>query len=150
MTNLQPIKLYLCGAMNYPKLINRYDEAISWRIELTRKLTELNREKGYIKYQWFDPTINFEENDKVANSKTIVQQNDFYLERCDIIIANLAFLHKSPGSVYEIFKYKFLGKPVIVFGDNSWISSPHISESITVHLDNIDDVVNYLENFYHS
>ena len=144
------INLYLAGAISYLKEIDEYDKAILWRIQLINKLTDLNNKLGYIKYRCFDPTTNFEENDKTASNKTIVQQNDYYLDKCDIMIVNLEHLDKSPGTLYEIYKYKFLNKPVIAFGNNDWADKPHVVESITVCLSNIDGVVDYLESYYYT
>lgn len=143
------INLYLAGAISYLKEIDEYDKAILWRIQLINKLTDLNNKLGYIKYRCFDPTINFEENYNTASNKTVVQQNDFYLDNCDILIVNLEYLDKSPGTLYEIYKYKFLNKPVIAFGNNKWADKPHVAESITVKLKDIDEVIDYLESYYY-
>lgn len=142
------IKLYLGGTMSYYHRNNEYHKATEWRIKLAQKLLECNAELCCRHFDWFDPTVNFEENVKTANAKTIVHQNNHYLDRCDILIVNLSELDKSPGTIYELIYYGIQNKSVIAFGNNKLIHSPHISECITIILDDLDDIIEYLKNYY--
>lgn len=142
------IKLYLAGAISTHFNNNEYYKATKWRVKLAQKLLDLNAKLCDNHFDWFDPTINFEENVKTANAKTIVHQNKYYLDKCDILIVNLEDLDKSQGTMYELFYYGIHNKPVIAFGHNKWENCPHIAESITVKLETIDDVVKYLSDYY--
>lgn len=142
------IKLYFGGAMTYHYSNNEYHKATEWRARLAQKLLELNAGMGSRFFDWFDPTYNFTDNIKTANNKTVLHQNKHYLDQCDILIVNLDSINQSMGTLYEVFYYQIKGKPVIAFGDTKWISNPHLAESITVRLDTLDDVVEYLKSYY--
>lgn len=142
------INLYFGGCMSYYHQNNKYHKATEWRFDLIQKLLDCNSDIGSRFFDWFDPTLNFEENVKTANAKTIVHQNNHYLDKCDILIVNLAELNESPGSLYELFYYGIKGKPIIAFGNNKLIHSPHVSECITMLLDDLDDVLEYLKKYY--
>ena len=147
--NNNTLKLYLAGCISYHYSNNEYHKATEWRIKLIQKLLDCIADKCDSYYDWFDPTLNFEDNIKTANARTVVHQNNYYLDKCDILIINLEDLDKSPGTMYELFYYGIHNKPVIAFGYNKLIHSPHISECITVKLNNINDVIEYLDNYYY-
>lgn len=142
------VKVYLAGCMSYFYSRKKYKRVIEWRLELVQKLLDCNANLCENHFSWFDPTINFEDNVKTANNKTVVQQNNHYLDECNILIVNLDEVDKSPGTLYEIFYYGIQNKPVIAFGDNDWTNSPHIAESVTVTLKDINEVVDYLMSYF--
>lgn len=142
------VNLYFGGCMSYYHDNYEFHKATNWRIQLAQKLLNCNSELCCRHFDWFDPTINFEDNVKTANDKTVVQQNNYYLDKTDILIANLEDLDKSPGTIYEIFYYGIQNKPIIAFGNSELIHSPHISECISVLVDDLDDVVEYLMAYY--
>ena len=142
------IKLYLAGCISYYYSNSQYKRATEWRNELAQKLLDCNADMCDRYFDWFDPCVNFEDNSKTANAKTVVYQNKYYLDKCDILIVNLEDLDKSQGTMYELFYYGIHNKPVIAFGHNKWENCPHIAESITVKLETIDDVVKYLSDYY--
>lgn len=149
--NNNALKLYLSGAISCHYNNNEYHKATEWRIKLIQKLLDRIADKCSGYYDWFDPTLNFEDNIKTANARTVVHQNNYYLDRCDILIVNLEDLDKSLGTMYELFYYGIHDKPVIAFGEDTGnlLNSPHVSECITVKLNNIDEVVEYLDNYYY-
>ena len=109
------VNIYMAGCISYYYRNNEYHKATEWRIELAQKLLELNADLGIRHFDWFDPTVNFEENVKTANNKTVVQQNNHYLDRCDMLVVNLSELEKSPGTIYEIVYFSLKNKPIIAF-----------------------------------
>lgn len=142
------IKLYMAGAISTHFDNKEYHKATQWRIQLAQKLLDLNADLCDNHFDWFDPTINFEDNVYTANAKTVVQQNNYYLDKCDIMVVNLEDLDKSPGTIYEIVYFTIKNKPIIAFNNNKLIHSPHISVGITDKLDTLDDVVEYLKSYY--
>lgn len=142
------IKCYLGGCMSYLYKNDEYNQATQWRVQLIKKLLELNSTLGYQQFDWFDPTLNFIDNVQVANNKTVLHQNKYYLDQCDILIVNLDHINQSMGTLYEVFYCQIKGKPVIAFGDARWVNNPHLAESITIKLGTLDDVVQYLESYY--
>lgn len=146
--NNNTLNLYLSGCMSYYYTKGEYHKATEWRIELAQKLLDSNADICSNHFNWFDPTLNFKDNVQVANNKTVVQQNNYYLDKCDIMIVNLDNINQSMGTLYEVFYYKIHNKPVIAFGDTEWINNPHLAESITIRLDTLDDVVEYLSDYY--
>ena len=140
--------IYLAGCMSYFYKNNEMDKAINWRYKLIDQLLDDIAEKCESKWDWFDPTLNFEENYNAVNNKTVLQQNIFYLDKADIMVVNLDKLEESPGTIFEIIYLGLKGKPIIAFGYSEWIKSPHISEYITIHLKE-DKIMTYLDNLYY-
>jgi nucleoside 2-deoxyribosyltransferase len=142
------INIYMGGCISYFHCNNEYNKATAWRVKLAQKLLDLNAKLCDNHFDWFDPTINFEDNIHTANVRTVVQQNNHYLDKCDIMVVNLEQLDNSPGTIYEIVYYTIKNKPIIAFNYNKLIHSPHISIGITEKLDTLDDVVEYLHSYY--
>ena len=140
--------IYLCGTMSYYHSTNQYYKATEWRRRLVNQLLDDISDKCESKWSWFDPTLNFEDNLDAVNNKSVLQQNNFYLDKCDILVVNAADLDKSIGSIYEIIYFGLKGKPIIVFNDNSFLKSPHIEPFITTHLKE-DKIMTYLDNLYY-
>jgi nucleoside 2-deoxyribosyltransferase len=141
------IKIYLCGAITEYYKQNRFEDAVAWRTAFKEKLKQLDGN-----FEVFDPTLNFEAALGVVSHESVVAQNKHYLDKCDIIVVNLEYLLKSPGSLYEIFYYQMHGKPVLSIGKGddlaAAMSSPHVSISITDLFQSDDEVINYLKIFY--
>lgn len=127
---------------------NQYEKAMKWRSDLARKLLEINDNKGYRHFDWFDPTVGFTENVKTATYEMVVKQNNFYLNQCDIMVVNLDMLHKSPGTIYEIIYFYLDNKPIIAFNNDEFALAPHINVGITEFVEDIDAVAECLQNYY--
>ena len=127
---------------------HKMERATGWRIRLKNQLMRDIVNKCDNKWDWFDPTVNFEENYNAVNNKTVLRQNDYYLNQSDIMVVCINDLEKSPGTIYEIIDFGKKGKPVIAFGQSEWIKSPHISEFITAHLKE-DKIMAYLDAMYY-
>lgn len=140
--------IYLCGCISYYADTNQYHKATEWRRRLINQLLDDIADKSESKWSWFDPTIGFEDNYKAINNKSVLQQNNFYLDKCDILVVNAADLDKSIGSIYEIIYFGLKGKPVIVFNDNPFLKSAHLEPFITAHLKE-DKIFTYLDNLYY-
>jgi len=93
----------------------------------------------------FDPTVNFKINLKQP-SEGIVVQNDFFLDKCNMIIVNMKMIEQSPGTMYEIFKYKWQQKPVLAFG--KYEKQPHIDSAIDVWFLAKEELLDYIIAMY--
>ena len=142
------VKVYMAGTITYYYNKQQYEKAIKWRLDLAQQLLDINAEQGRNHFDWFDPTVNFTKNIKTATDETIIKQNNFYLNQSDIMVVNLDMLHESPGTIYEIIYFYLQGKPIIAFGYNKLIHSPHINVGITELFSNIEDVAGYLKGYY--
>lgn len=98
------------------------------------------------------PTVNFKEAVEYVTPESVVAQNKHYLDKCDIIVVNLEYLLKSPGSLYEIFYYQTQNKPVLAIVNTDHLAtamnSPHVFTSITELFQSDDEIINYLKIFY--
>ena len=133
--------IYEAGNLTYFYETGNKELAKNWRIQLSEFCID-----NYIDY--FDPSLTFDnkENHKMSY-KTIVKQNDYYLNKADIMVVQLDGIEKSPGTLYEVYKFHRDGKPVIGFGANR-PKSPHISVCIDEFCESIDDVIQVLLNMY--
>ena len=78
----------------------------------------------------------------------MLQQNKLYLNKSDILLANLDRLSYSPGTIYEIIYAGIKDKPVIAFGNDELFHSPHIVENITVRFDNLDNALQCIFDYF--
>ena len=133
--------LYEIGALTYFDKINEFNRAIEWREVLDSWAKDNN-------IKVFNPVITWlKEKNHTYSDKMIVDQNDYYINRANIAVASLDSIDYSPGSIYELARFKELKKPVIAFGVPHW--SPHINSCISQRVDTIDDVIELLINEFH-
>jgi len=102
------VKVYLAGAMSYHVKNDSFEKATKWREELKSVLSCHN-------INCFDPCENFQSNGGY-DKKGIVDQNNYYLKQCDLMVVNFEHILDSPGTLYEMFNFAFLRKPIIGFG----------------------------------
>ena len=145
---MQSKMLYLSSCISYYYKNNEMYKATEWRRKLIKQLQYDIEIKDNQCWLWFDPTHNFEENYHSVGSKTILSQNNFYLDRADILIVDLANLSKSPGTIYEIIYFGLKDKPVIAFNYDDMAKSPHISNFIDCILKE-EDIMDYLNAMYY-
>ena len=142
-------RIYLAGAISCHYKNNEMEKATEWRAKLINELLDDIADKCDSKWDWFDPTLNFEENYKVVNNRTVLMQNLHYLNKSDIMICNLDKLEESPGTLYEIFYFgEVLRRPIICIGWSEWAKSPHVEPYIDYILEP-DKVMRYLDNLYY-
>lgn len=135
--------VYLAGCISYYIKNNMTEKAVKWR-EVAKAI--LNKHG----YRYFDPMINFHTNNNTYFSENlIVQQNILYLKKSDIILANLENLKYSPGTLFEIYFAYLHDKPVIGFGYDSYIDSPHIKASISILCVNLEEALQCLMSYFH-
>lgn len=83
--------------------------------------------------------------------KEVVQSNDMFLDQSDIgVLFNTPPLNvmTSPGSLYEVYYYKWHPeKPLFSIG-NYTEYRPHIMESVTRWFNTDDELIDYLVTIY--
>jgi len=78
----------------------------------------------------------------------IVARNKFYIQKSDIILAEMAYDEPSLGTVGEIVYANGLGKPVFTWGLANYNNNPWIKEHVTKHFDGIEDALDYIVTMY--
>lgn len=134
------MNIYMIGTLTFYKETNQMYKATEWRKQLDSWAYDND-------YKTFNPAIDFErEINHTYNERLCVNQNDYYINKCDIAVANLDDIERSPGSIYELVRFRELRKPVIAFGSKS--NSPHINSCISHHCETLDEVIEVLINMF--
>jgi nucleoside 2-deoxyribosyltransferase len=133
--------IYEIGAITHYARNSQIHKAITWRTYLDRWA-----EDNCIKT--FNPITTYvREINHTYDSRLCVDQNDYYINKCDIAVANMDSIDYSPGSIYELVRFRELRKPVIAFGATKhW--SPHINSCISNWCESLDDVKILLSNMF--
>lgn len=141
------LKIYLAGKMSGLS----YDDMNKWRIELKNKLMFVANDMNY-RILVINPVnfYNFEE--QGHQSEREVKEYDLaHVITSDIIIVNLNGLSSSDGTKIELHDANYHNKiPVIAFGNKELYDELHPwnKDNITRVENNIDDVVEYIKEFY--
>jgi hypothetical protein len=121
--------------MSYWDKLNQFEEkAVKWRKYFISRLTPYG-------FELFDPTVNFSI-DKTFPGSVSVAQNDVFINASHAGIANTEAIEESPGSIYELTRFKDLHKPVFAFGER--VIQPHINSCITEYFKNEDELIDFL------
>lgn len=141
------LKIYLAGKMSGLT----YQEMGLWRQEIENKFLIQSMLTNYT-VMVLNPVklYNFEEV-KHQSEKEIMNYDISHVVTSDIIIVNLDGLATSDGSKIEIYEANYNRKiPVIAFGDKELYNNLHpwLKECITRVEKNIEDVVDYIRDFY--
>ena len=135
--------LYLGGALTYYHRNNEMIKGTQWRQRLDHWAHDLRDVKT------FNPAITFlKEKNHTYDSKIVVDQNNYYINKCNIMIVNLDDIDYSPGTIFELVRFKELGKPVIAFGSQGRHWSPHINSCISHQCETLDEVTELLCNMF--
>jgi len=130
--------IYECGCLTALYKQSKFNIATEWR----SKLDEFARDNGI---QTFNPAITYlSERSYNFDPKLCVDQNRYYLDKADILVAQLDYIHLSPGSIWELtYAKEKKNIPVLAFGQEpSW--SPHIMNCVSILVKDIDEVINIL------
>lgn len=149
---LRNLKIYMAGAMSKCKT---REEMNGWRISLKNALADTSWNKGY-PVQIINPVDYYDCEHPEENRQSESEARDFdihHVVTSDIVVVNLKGLSTSEGTKIELHDANYNNRiPVIAFGDK-WLYDelhPWIKMNITRVEKNIDDVVNYISNFYMS
>ena len=141
------MKIYLAGKMGGLT----FDEMNKWRCETRRKLLSLSKMFGK-KINVINPVLYYNFEEKRHQTEIEVEEFDLaHVISSDIIIVNLEGLKDSIGTIIELHDAHYHNKiPVIAFGSKEVYNNLHpwVKNDITRIEPNIDDVVNYIRDFY--
>ena len=144
---MKQLKIYEAGKMGGLT----FSEMNNWRVELKNKLLNAAENADY-KLLVINPVDFYNFKEKRFQSEEEVEDYDLaHVITSDIIIVNLDGLNTSDGSKIELHDGNFHNKiPVIAFGDAELYNNLHpwIKRDITRFEKNIDDVVEYIRDFY--
>lgn len=146
---MRKLKIYLAGKMSGLT----FDEMNEWRRLFKKKLLKINSDYGYgYELTIINPVDYY--NFNVLRHQNEKEVRDFDLKNAtssDIIVVNLDGLNTSDGTKIEIHDCSYYHNiPIVVFGDRSLYDNLHpwIKEDITRVEKNMDDVIEYITDFY--
>lgn len=132
--------IYLAGCMSYYYENSESQKAEHWRNIAKERLKD-------IEISTFDPTLHYK-NNYLYDSDLMVQQNEYYLKKADIILVNLDDLDKSYGTIYELVYAHALGKPVLAFGNSTIWSHPHLKHILQKYFRSLEEVLDFINTVY--
>lgn len=132
--------IYLAGCMSYYYENSEPQKAEHWRDIAKERLKDIG-------ISTFDPTLHYKAN-YLYDSDLMVQQNEYYLKKADIILVNLDDLDKSYGTIYELVYAHALGKPILAFGNSAILSHPHLKHASINRFCNLDEVLDFISAVY--
>lgn len=132
--------IYLAGCMSYYYENSESQKAEHWRYIATERLKNIG-------ISTFDPTLYYTTNSSY-DSDLMVQQNEYYLKKADIILVNLNDLDKSYGTIYELVYAHALEKPILTFGSSTILSHPHLKHVLINRFRNLDEVLEFISTVY--
>lgn len=141
------LKIYLAGKMSGLS----FDEMFNWRNDLKGRLENIA--------SWRETKVNIINpvdfyNFEYPQHQSEIEVEDFdlaHVKSSDVIIVNLDGLESSIGTIIELHDAHYNNKiPVIAFGNKKLYNKLHpwIKNSITRVEKNIDDIVEYMGDFY--
>jgi nucleoside 2-deoxyribosyltransferase len=133
--------IYQAGPLTYYHRNNMMHKATEWRDQLDEWA-----KSNYI--HAYNPAKTFlKERNHTYDDNIVVAQNNYYINKSDICVVCLDDVDYSPGTIFELTRFKELGKPVISFGKRHW--SPHIKSCISHHCDGgVEEVMEVLCNMF--
>jgi hypothetical protein len=118
------------------------DKATIWRQKVDEWADNSSYALAYNPAKTYNPaTIHFNRWGRLA-----VDHNEYFISKCDIAICNLEDIDASPGSIYELTRFKTQSKPVIAFGRPCW--SPHISSCISCTVPTLEEALDLINTMF--
>jgi hypothetical protein len=141
------LKVYLAGKMNGLS----YAEMSGWRNKIYEKLNAMANFHDK-KINVVNPVLYYNFEEKRHQSEVEVEEFDLaHVVSSNIIIVNLDGLKNSIGTIIELHDAHYHHKiPVIAFGNQELYADLHpwIKNDITRIESNIDEMLDYIEDFY--
>lgn len=132
--------IYLAGCMSYYYENSEPQKAEHWRYIAKDRLKDIG-------ISTFDPTLYYTTN-YLYDSDLMVQQNEYYLKKTDIILVNLYDLDKSYGTIYELVYAHVLEKPILAFGSTNIYGHPHLKHILQNCFGTLDEVLDFISTVY--
>ena len=133
--------VYLAGAISYFYNTNQPQRATAWRKKTEEFLGQFN-------IKCFNPCKLSVACWTEYPQDGVLKQNYFYFNNCDIVLVNLDMINDSVGTIWELSMAWRDHKPIIAFGTTPWLNRPHMRSLIDVHLETLDEALNYIADMY--
>ena len=141
------LKIYLAGKMSGLT----YEEMNSYRVELKKQLLLAAESTDYA-ITVINPVDFYDFEEVRYQSEAEIEDYDMaHVISSDIVIVNLEGLSSSDGTKFELRDANYHNKiPVIAFGDKQLYDNLHpwVKRNITRVESSINDVVDYIKDFY--
>jgi nucleoside 2-deoxyribosyltransferase len=128
--------LYEIGAITKHWNKDEYSKASNWRVRVDFWARGTSYVKTFNPFKYYVSAQNID-----VDMRTVVVQNEYFINKCNIAICNMEDIEDSPGSIYELTRFKTQGKPVIAFGQPS--KSPHIMSCLTCVVATLEEGLMY-------
>ncbi len=115
-------------------------EANSWR-EKAKTMFEIHNIKTHNPLDGFDINGQYE-------PQEIVMRNKYYIDKANIILAEMNHREPSPGTIGEIVYAATKGKPVITWGMAEYNERAWIKAHVTKHFDTLEEAIDYIIAMY--
>lgn len=115
-------------------------EANNWR-EKAKTMLEIYNIKTHNPLAGFDINGNYE-------PQEIVVRNKYYIDKSDIILAEMQHSGPSLGTIGEIIYAAMKGKPVITWGRAEYNERAWIKAHVTKHFETLEDAIDYIIAMY--
>jgi nucleoside 2-deoxyribosyltransferase len=115
-------------------------EASKWRVKAIFSLLRVGI-KAHNPLEGFDINGQYE-------PQEIVIRNKYYIDKSDIILAEMDYREPSPGTIGEIVYAAMKGKPVITWGRAEYNESVWIKAHVTKHFETLEDALDYIVAMY--
>lgn len=144
---MKTLKIYECGKMGGLS----YSDANTWRAELKQKLEYVASMYDCI-LDVINPLEYYNHFNFRHQSEEEVQDFDLaHVKNSDLIVVNLSGLSTSDGTKIELYDANYNNRiPVIAFGNRDEYENLHpwVKRCITRVEENMNDVVEYIRDFY--
>ena len=144
---MKELKIYIAGKMSG----YTFEQMNDWRVDITSKLKNAAYYAGK-NINVINPVDYYNFSEVRYQSDIEVEEYDLaHVISSDIIIVNLKGLQSSIGTIIELHDAHYHHKiPVIAFGDKNLYDKLHpwIKNDITRVENGIDDVIEYIKDFY--
>lgn len=115
-------------------------EANTWREEANFELA-INDIKTH------NPLDGFDVNGKYEPLE-IVNRNKYYIDKSDLVLAEMDYKEPSIGTIGEIVYANMKGKPVITWGKAEYNERPWIKAHVTKHYETLEEALDYIIAMY--
>ncbi len=115
-------------------------EASKWRVKAIFSLLRVGI-KAHNPLEGFDINGQYE-------PQEIVIRNKYYIDKSDIILAEMDYREPSPGTIGEIVYAAMKGKPVITWGRAEYNERAWIKAHVTKHFETLEEAIDYIIAMY--
>lgn len=116
------------------------NQANEWR-DVARDYLSLHDIDTHNPFEGFDVDGKYE-------PREIVARNKFYIQKSDIILAEMEHNEPSLGTMGEIVYANMLGMPIFTWGTADYNGNPWVETHVNKHFKRLDDALDYIVAMY--